>query len=52
MENSIKEHSIDSAVEFGIGKTLTGMLKRIDKTIARENIDSLETGRSLADKLT
>jgi [acyl-carrier-protein] S-malonyltransferase len=34
---------VDAMIEFGPGKALTGLVKRIDKTISGTNVSDLET---------
>ncbi|MCL4138062.1 UNVERIFIED_CONTAM: hypothetical protein GTU68_040156 [Idotea baltica] len=45
--NMIKAEQADTFVEFGNGSVLTKLLKRIDKTIERKNVDSIESAESL-----
>ncbi|MCB0340570.1 MAG: ACP S-malonyltransferase, partial [Bdellovibrionales bacterium] len=43
MLNAIANLSPSIAMEFGTGSTLTGLLKRIDKTLPRKNVDSISS---------
>jgi [acyl-carrier-protein] S-malonyltransferase len=42
VENAIREQSPQAGWEYGAGAVLTGLLKRIDSSLARVNIDSAE----------
>ncbi|MDZ4786758.1 MAG: ACP S-malonyltransferase [bacterium] len=42
MENAIRDHTPELALEFGEGKVLTGLLKKINKELLSINIDSKE----------
>jgi [acyl-carrier-protein] S-malonyltransferase len=42
MERAIKELAPEACYEFGQGEVLTGLMKRINKTLPRVNIGSLE----------
>ncbi|MBN8549287.1 MAG: ACP S-malonyltransferase [Deltaproteobacteria bacterium] len=43
MENAVSQMSITTAVEFGPGAVLTGLLKRIKPEVKRINVNSLES---------
>jgi [acyl-carrier-protein] S-malonyltransferase len=40
---SMAADGVDAMIEFGPGKALTGLVKRIDKTISGTNVSDLET---------
>lgn len=42
MERALQHHSINSAVEFGEGAVLSGLLKRIDKSVPKKAISTPE----------
>ena len=41
LQNAVKNHAPDLAIEFGAGNVLTGLLKRIDSGVPRQNIESI-----------
>ena len=45
MENAVSEMNITTAVEFGPGAVLTGLLKRIKPEVKRVNVNSLESAK-------
>lgn len=48
VENALKEKSPEAVWEYGAGNVLTGLVKRINSSVARVNIDSPEALASLA----
>lgn len=47
VENVLKEKTPDAVWEYGAGNVLTGLVKRINSTVARVNIDSPESLASM-----
>ncbi|MNJ77748.1 Malonyl CoA-acyl carrier protein transacylase [compost metagenome] len=45
------EQGVDTFVEFGPGSVLTGLVKKIDKTVKLYNISSLESFASVTEAL-
>lgn len=48
MQNAIASSKPERCIEFGTGNVLVGMLKRIDKSLARETLGTLEELGTLA----
>ncbi len=44
----LSEHGVDSVIEFGPGRVLTGLAKRIDRSLAVRNVSDLAQARSEA----
>ena len=40
---NLKDAGVDTVIEFGPGKTLCGLVKKIDKTIETYHVESAET---------
>ncbi len=51
MERMLSE-GVDSFVEIGPGKTLSGFLKKIDKTVKVWNVETVEDMNRLFSELT
>ena len=47
----MKRFGVETVVEIGAGKVLSGITKRIDRTLECFSIDSLSAVESLAEKL-
>ena len=45
MQRAVEDFQVDTAIEFGLGRTLTGMQKRINPQITRVNVDSIESAQ-------
>lgn len=45
MENAVRDLNITTAVEFGPGAVLTGLLKRIKPEVKRVNVNSLDSAK-------
>ncbi len=43
MQNALGAHQPTAAIEFGFGNVLTGLLKRIDNSVPRFNVDSIDS---------
>jgi [acyl-carrier-protein] S-malonyltransferase len=43
MESARRQFPADTVIEFGNGSVLTGLMKRIDSSVQRRNVDSLES---------
>jgi hypothetical protein len=44
----LREQGVDSVIEFGPGRVLTGLAKRIDRSIGVRNVSDLASARSEA----
>ena len=52
MKRLFSEQELSVSLEFGPGKVLSNLLKRIDKSITRHNVDSPKSAASVCEKLS